>query len=384
MQWQRLLRSAAAVVGAAAVGCDSAPSLRAADPPAAVAQPAAARLQKPDAGGKTVTQTSLSTTTDTLHGGRLVASARAIVNGAPILDDEITEAALGPLATINPASPTYDSDVKKIKAAALEQLIERELLIKEATTKLTKAGKKDVLEKVYEEADGQFERWVKQARSGFPSDEAFKKYLLEKGTSFEGQKRLRRRIFLADQYLHSNVMRYVDRGTGHREVYDYYLAHPEEFQRTDNVQWQDIFIDAGDQKKYATRADAQRKAQELQTQAKSGGTEDFVHLCHQYDDGLAKTKKGAAGIGTRREDISPPEAATVLFQLSDGQVGPIVGVPAGFHVLRVVKRTHAGLAPFDDEVQKQIKDKLRNEIYARESKRYLEELKRNAHIERMP
>ena len=380
MQWQRLLSSAAAVVGAAAVGCDSAPSLRAADPPAAVAQPAAARLQKPDAGGKTVTQTSLSTTTDTLHGGRLVASARAIVNGAPILDDEITEAALGPLATINPASPTYDSDVKKIKAAALEQLIERELLIKEATTKLTKAGKKDVLEKVYEEADGQFERWVKQARSGFPSDEAFKKYLLEKGTSFEGQKRLRRRIFLADQYLHSNVMRYVDRGTGHREVYDYYLAHPEEFQRTDNVQWQDIFIDAS---QYPSREAAYRVAEEVVARAKMGDGDDFVKLCDKYDNGLAHTKKGA-GIGTRREDVVPAEASAVLFQMRDGDVGPIVAVTTGFHAIRLVKRTHAGLAPFNEEAQKAIKEKLRNEAFALESKRYVDELKTSAHIERIP
>jgi len=103
----------------------------------------------------------------------------------------------------------------------------------------------------------------------------------------------------------------------------------------------------------------------------------------------------AASLAMRRRPVYAPRRfgmfllmlgwmAVAGFQLSDGQVGPIVGVPAGFHVLRVVKRTHAGLAPFDDEVQKQIKDKLRNEIYARESKRYLEELKRNAHIERMP
>jgi len=31
MQWQRLLSAAAAIVGVAAVGCDSAPSLHAAD-----------------------------------------------------------------------------------------------------------------------------------------------------------------------------------------------------------------------------------------------------------------------------------------------------------------------------------------------------------------
>jgi parvulin-like peptidyl-prolyl isomerase len=358
MQWQRLLRSAAAV-GAVAVAC--AVPLQAADPPA-------------------VTPTSLSTPTN----GRVVASVRALVNGVPILEAEVTEAALGPLGSLNPNSPSYESDVKKVKAAALEQLIDRELLLQDARTKLLRAKKGDVLEKVAEEADGQFERWAKQARAAFPNDEVFRQYLLQRGTSYEGQRRLRRRIYLAEQYLHSNVMRPIEHGTGHQELYDYYRAHPEEFQRTDNVQWQDIFIDAGDPKKYPTRADAYRKAQELQGQARAGGSEDFVRLCKENDDGLAKTKKDAAGIGTRREDISPPEVAATLFQLRDGEVGPIVSVPAGFHVLRLVKRTHAGMAPFDDDVQKAIRDKLRNEIYTRESKRFLDELKQQAHIERMP
>ena len=50
----------------------------------------------------------------------------------------------------------------------------------------------------------------------------------------------------------------------------------------------------------------------------------------------------------------------MLWQLRDGQVGPLVELPTGFHVIRLVKRTHAGVLPFNDEkVQKQIRDKLR-------------------------
>src|SRR5437016_773339 len=139
MQWQRLLRSAAAVVGAAALGCESAPSLRAADPPVA------ARLQKADADGKPVTPAGLVTSLDPLPGGRVVASVCATVNGVPIFDDEVNEAALGPLSALRPGSEDeYKNEVKKIKAAALEQLIERELLVQEAESKLKKAGKKDV------------------------------------------------------------------------------------------------------------------------------------------------------------------------------------------------------------------------------------------------
>jgi hypothetical protein len=59
-------------------------------------------------------------------------------------------------------------------------------------------------------------------------------------------------------------------------------------------------------------------------------------------------------------------------------------VPNGFHIVRVVSRQHAGLLPLDDKVQKQIRDKLRNEIGQREMKRIVNDLRQNALIEYPP
>ena len=53
----------------------------------------------------------------------------------------------------------------------------------------------------------------------------------------------------------------------------------------------------------------------------------------------------------------------------------------GFHVVRLVKRQHAGRMPFDEKVQKQIRDKLRNQVFQREMKRLVDSLKRTAVIE---
>jgi parvulin-like peptidyl-prolyl isomerase len=383
MQWQRLLSSAAAVVGAAAAGCESAPALRAADggqPPTALVQPAgppaAARMQKADA--SPVTRTSLDSAPTP---GRTVASVRALVNGVPIMDDEVMEAAVTQLAAIHPSSEAeFQAEVKKIKAVVLEQLIDREVLVQDARHKLQMAKRDEVLKQVEKEADEQFQLRIKKLRASFKSDEEFNAFLKARGTSLEEQKRINRRIVLAQQYLQSNVMHHVEHRCGHQEVYDYYKAHPEEFQRSDSVQWQDIFIDAA---QYPNRQEANRLAEDLAARARSGGADEFVKLCEQYDNGLAKTKKGA-GLGTRREDITPPEAAAVLFELRDGDVGPIVTVPAGFHVIRLVKRTHAGVAPFNEETQKAIKDKLRNEAFVLESKRFVDELKKSAHVERIP
>ncbi len=245
MQWQRLLRSAAAVVGVAVIGCEAASGLHA-------APPEAARPQKPDVPPAPITPAS-ATAVDPASGGRLVATVRALVNGVPILDSELTEAALGPLAVLNASSPDYNSEVKKIKALMLDQLIDREILVQEAHKKLAEVKKTNVIEQVNDDADIQFKKWVKQASAAFKSEDEFKKYLLAHGTSYEGQKRLKRRITLAEEFLRSNVMGRIERYCGHQEIYDYYKTHPEEFQHTDSVEWQDIFIDAGDTKKYPTR-----------------------------------------------------------------------------------------------------------------------------------
>jgi parvulin-like peptidyl-prolyl isomerase len=393
MQWQRLLRSAAALVGAAAVGCESAPALRAANPGVppgalvqATAENAGVRLQKADAEAHTVARTSLDVAADPVARGRVMVSVRAVVGKVPIMDDEVNEAALGPLATIHAVSDEdFKRQAKKLKEAILEQLIDREVLVQDAEGKLLKAGKKDLLDQVKKDGTEQYRQWLKRARAGFKSDEEFETFLRERGTSLKSQERMRQRMMLAEQYLHSSVMRHVEHRCGPSEIRDYYRSHPEEFQRGDSVQWQDIFLDAGKTDNYRTREAAYRKALELVARARSGDTDDFVKLCEEHDDGLAKVQKEkGSGIGTRRDNISPPEAAALLFQMQDGEVGPVVVVPAGFHVIRLVKRTHAGLAPFDEEVQKKIKDKLREEAYQLESKKFLQELKDGVHIERVP
>ncbi len=126
MRWQRLLGSATLVVAASGcgTGCGTGPSLQAADPvlpPSALVMydtdASSVRMQKPDNPAGSEVRPAAATLPGTAGSG-----VRARVNGAPILDSEVTEARL--------MMPAMDRD--KI----LEQLIDRELLVKDAETKL--------------------------------------------------------------------------------------------------------------------------------------------------------------------------------------------------------------------------------------------------------
>ena len=141
------------------------------------------------------------------------------------------------------------------------------------------------------------------------------------------------------------------------------------------MKWQDIFILAS---RFPSRETAKQFAEQLRNRAAAG--EDFARLASQYDNGTS-SYQGGEGFGHRPGEIKPPEAESFLFQMRDGAVGPLVEITNGFHIIRLVKRQYAGRMPFDEKTQKRIKDKLRGEVFDREMKRIVNDLKRKAVIE---
>jgi parvulin-like peptidyl-prolyl isomerase len=176
------------------------------------------------------------------------------------------------------------------------------------------------------------------------------------------------------EYVRSRNFPQVERYTSHQEIVTYYHDHPSEFQAVDNVKWQDIFIDAS---RYRSRDEARNFADQVAARARAG--DDFNQLL-KFDNGDSSYRNGE-GFGQRRGEIKPIEAEPILFNLKDGEVGPIIEMPTGFHVIRLVKRQYAGLIPLDQKTQEEIRRKLQNLVADRESKRLLAELKQKATIE---
>src|SRR5262249_36378039 len=143
----------------------------------------------------------------------------------------------------------------------------------------------------------------------------------------------------------------------------------------ESVKWQDVFIAVGPQ--HPTLADARRFGEGLIAQCRTG--DDFIRLS-QFDDGDAKTR-GGEGFGSERGKIKPAELEPYLFKLRDGQIGQIVPLSTGVHLIRVVKHERGGPMPLDETVQNQIRSKLRNQLADREYRRIIRELRTRAVIE---
>lgn len=302
--------------------------------------------------------------------GSKVASIRVMVNNIPIFDEEVRQACASQWLGKSSAEQI------EIFNSTLNSLIEQEILMQDAITKLTAMGNKKAIEKIKEAASKEFDRHVKDSmkKAGVKSDEDFKALLGRQGLSLENMRHLVERSYLADQYLRSRIMPTVENQLTHPEILEYYQKHPEEFQVQDAVEWQDIFIDAS---KHATRDEARFFAQQVADKLKQN--HDIAQLS-KYDDGDSVYRKGL-GFGSKRGEIQPSEAEAVLFNLKEGEVGPLVELESGFHIVRLVKRTFAGLMPFDEKAQMLIRNKLGNAIYARERKKLIADLKRKSQIE---
>jgi parvulin-like peptidyl-prolyl isomerase len=303
----------------------------------------------------------------------------AWVNSKPIFHEDIVQTILPELARLGQLPQREATErAQKFYDMVLDQLIDRELLYQDAMGKLEKFNPKG-LKKLKELQKEEFQKHLTELQvKNHMTYEQFMDNLRRSGMTLQHLERMEERKFFADEYLRSRVFPLIQRGTSYAIIKEYYDNHASEFQALDNVDWQNIFIAIGT-KRNPTREQAYRFAVEIANRLRRG--EDLLRLL-EFDDGDAKSRNGE-GQGHQPDQISPPELARFLFGMREGEVGPIVEIPTGFHIIRVSRREFAGPIPFDVKTQKLIANKLRAEIFERENKRLIYELRSRALIEKV-
>jgi peptidyl-prolyl cis-trans isomerase SurA len=309
-----------------------------------------------------------------VNDGRVAVQIRAHVNGVPILDEEV-RCACFPffVATMSLPEPERSRQQAEVFRRQIQLIIDREVLLQDAFARLQKNGPQ-FLDKLKEAASKDFDKKLRlmKRRSGAKTDDEFKETLRAQGISLEVMRRQMEREFMAHEYLSNRVYSAIER-IGHQQILEYYANHPNEFEAQDRVTWQHLFIDGS---KFPNRQAAKQFADELVRRAQGG--EDFNRLL-QYDNGDSSYRRGE-GIGHQRGEIRPIEAEPVLFSLRDTEAAA-VETSSGFHVMKLVKREYAGRMPLDEKLQKEIKRKLQNDAFERETKRLLTDLKSRCAIE---
>jgi peptidyl-prolyl cis-trans isomerase SurA len=383
----------AAVLGLAFAGCTSGtPVVRDAARPQAdailadptpllpqvpIASTTATRGQKPEVQPvNIIANNSPGVQPATASTGQVAVRLRAMVNQTPILDDEVREAMaqyVGELLQMPEAMRPQKQ--QQIYERELQRLIERELVLAEAQRRLDEVKKPQIMEDLKKEAAKEADKQLLEIkkRVGAKSDAEFKAMLEAQGLSEGGMRRQFERNFMMIEYVRNIIYpKAKDISLGH--VRDYYERHPQEFTTADRVTWQDIFIDVS---RFQTPAQARQYAEAVLMQARSG--QEFTGLVKQHDQGDSRLRNGK-GLGEKHGEIAPNQVEPIVWSLKVGEVGPLVDLGFGFHIVRIAEREYSGLRPLDEKCQKEIRAKLTNLIADREYKQMVDDLKKKATV----
>src|SRR5262249_10820688 len=122
---------------------------------------------------------------------------------------------------------------------------------------------------------------------------------------------------------------------------------------------------------------ARRAAGEIVARARGG--EDFQALAKQLSQDTA-TKNSGGDLGWYKRGELPTEWEEILFAMEPNEVrGPVHG-PRGLHVFQVVENKKESVRPFND-VKEQLREQLFQEEMEKQTKVWLQELRKKAHVE---
>jgi peptidyl-prolyl cis-trans isomerase SurA len=313
--------------------------------------------------------------TTAANNGQVAVRLRATVNGIPILDDEVREAMaqyVGEL--IQTPEALRPQKQQQIYERELNRLVERELVLEEAERRI-KQVKPQLMEDLKKDAAKEADKQLHEIKTRIQakSDEEFKAMLQSQGLSEGGMRRQFERNFMMIEYARNIIFPKV-KDISLQQVRDYYEQHADEFKIEDHVTWQDIFIDAS---RFQTPEGARQYAEQVRAQAAAGA--DFAALVQKCDHGDSRLRKGA-GLGQKRGEIVPAQVEPTVWSLKAGEVGPLVDMGFGFHIVRVAERQYAGLKPFDVACQTEIRKKIQGHGFEREYKQMVDDLKKKATV----
>ena len=138
-----------------------------------------------------------------------------------------------------------------------------------------------------------------------------------------------------------------------------------------------IFIAIPDGADRAAAEEKRAQAQKVLERAKAG--EDFAKLARELSDDAATRAEGG-DLGFFGKDMLPKPIEELVFSMQPGEIRGPVRADRGFHVIKMVDRKVKAPKPIDD-VKDDIRMQLRQKEMERQTKNYLQELRKKTLVD---
>ena len=285
----------------------------------------------------------------------------ARVNGEAISKSEFDEAVKELEASAGQPVPADQRN--QVLRGVLDQLIGYRLLVQE-----TKARKIVV-------ADTELDARIAEIRKQFPTEDAFKQVLTQRGLTVEKLRSDARDDLLVSKMLQAEIG--TKTAVTPAQVTEFYTQNPSQFQQGERVKASHILIAFPENADAAAKTAAKTKAEGVLKEVKSG--KDFAALAkaNSQDPGSAPNG-GDLGFFQQGQMVPPFDA--VAFKLAPGEISDLVETTFGYHIIKIAEKSASRTMPLDD-VRPQLEQYLEGQNRQMQTQAFVEGLKAKGKVE---
>ena len=251
----------------------------------------------------------------------------------------------------------------KLKEDILNNLIDREVLFQESQ-------KKNIAVNA-EEVNSQ----IKAIRGRFSSQEEFEKIIAEMGVSEAEIKSQIERNLAIRELIDTQVIEKIL--VSEADTKAYYDENPALFKKPEQVKASHILIKVESDATDLEKAQARIEIAKIHQKLKDG--QDFAALARENSQGPSAENGGDLGYFGRGQMVKPFEDAA--FALKPGQVSEIVETRFGYHLIKVFDKQPEGVMAYA-EVKDRLTQHLKAQRIDQEARKYIDNLKKDAKIEK--
>ena len=256
-----------------------------------------------------------------------------------------------------------DEQLTAAKSKVLDRLVESELLYQESRKKNIRVEAQAI------------EDQLKEIKQRFPNETEFKNALERMNiTEAEIKSQIEKGIAINSLIKTQITDKIV---ISEKECKDFYDAHPQFFKQGEQVKASHILIKVAPDANESQKAQARKKIETIQKKLKNG--EDFGAMAREYSEGPSRERSGDLGYFGRGQMVKPFE--TAAFAMTSGQISDMVETQFGYHLIKVYDKKPAKTMAYS-EVKERITQHLKQQKAQQEVDRYVDELKKNAKIEK--
>lgn len=288
---------------------------------------------------------------------QLLNGVAAVVNRSVITFDDVRAASMRPLEATRRLSrdeAEFDRRASQIQKDALEQLVERELIVHEFETKGYNLPE-SIIDEIVD----------KQMKDEFGDRLTLTKTLRLRGQTYESWRKDQRDQFVIAQMTVKNINQNIV--VSPKKIEKHYAEHSDKYRVGDRAKIRMILVDKS---RHATES---RKIAEGALARLKGG-EEFAKVADAISDDARRFKGGDRGWVENKDADLRKELRDWVFKPETSGLSELIEVDGAIFIVKVEEKKAAGILPLS-EVRQDVETTLRNEERERLRKGWIRRLR---------